>query len=242
MNWYWAEIRLPEKITFYTEKELKRRGILGDLEYMRNRYRNYQQPVALTQEHVIKLKERGVQVLKPSFLALNGVWHWFTGYSNMDAFRLNPKMVREIELNGFLTINFMEKRKWDRLFIVSCTREKIWKKDPNAPKYVPAKEAYVGEHFRKWLNREDSRIYNWLVFSSRYGLIEPDHPIKNYDIEFGGKGSISEKTLINQVLYHDFGFKVKDFSDVYFVGLEGYYIKLKEIFETIGINLKKFTI
>lgn len=78
------------------------------------------------------------------------------------------------------------------------------------------------------------------MFSSKHGLIEPDHPIRNYDIEFGGNGSISEKTLISQ-LYHDFGFKVKDFNDVYFVGLEGYYSQLKRIFKTIGIDLKKFT-
>jgi len=69
------------------------------------------------------------------------------------------------------------------LFIVSCTRSKIWEKDKSR-KYVPAKEAYIGKTMRIWLALEESKKYPWIIFSSKYGFIDPDHPIKNYDIHF----------------------------------------------------------
>jgi tetratricopeptide (TPR) repeat protein len=37
------------------------------------------------------------------------------------------------------------------LFIVSCTGDKIWRENPNADRYVPAKDAYTGETVRSWL-------------------------------------------------------------------------------------------
>jgi len=156
----------------------------------------------------------------------------------MDAFRLTDSFARELERKGSITIIFeaIQLIK-DKLFIVSCTKKKIWD-ILVSPKFVPAKDAYIGDHFKKWLRSESSKKYPWLVFSSKYGLIEPDHPIRNYDIELGREGSISEKTLLGQIIYHDFGFKVKDFKEVYFVGSLNYYNKLKEIFKCAGIDLK----
>ena len=48
---------------------------------------------------------------------------------------------------------------------------------------------------KKWLESKEAKIYPWLIFSSKYGIIEPDHPIRNYDIHFiYDPGAISEKT------------------------------------------------
>ena len=44
------------------------------------------------------------------------------------------------------------------LFIVSCTRKKIWG-EKNAPKYVPAKEAYTGSTMRNWLKSKKAKKY-----------------------------------------------------------------------------------
>ena len=128
------------------------------------------------------------------------------------------------------------------IFIVSCTREKIWNKNTNAEKYVPAKEAYTGDIMRKWLASEEAKKYKWLIFSSKYGFIEPDHPIKNYDIHFTkDPGAISEETLRRQILYHEFdGFRIKDFKKVYFVGSREYYIKLKLIFKSVDMEIDKY--
>lgn len=235
---YWAEIDLPDKITFYTEAELRRKRLLSELEEMRCNFRIYQKPVTLSSDITERLGSRGIEVLRENFLALKGRWHWFTGYSRMDAFRLTASLAEKLKKQGFVTINFKAIQLIkDKLFIVSCTKKKIWDLQAS-PKFVPAKDAYIGDHFKKWLNSENSKNFPWLVFSSKYGLIEPDHPIKNYDIELGREGSISEKTLLGQIIYHDFGFKVKDFKEVYFVGSLNYYNKLKEIFECAGINLR----
>lgn len=94
------------------------------------------------------------------------------------------------------------------LFIVSCTKPKIWDEDPNAPFYVPARYAYRGKSFKEFVRlfteREmESKGYKWLVLSAKYGYIEPWHPIGNYDVTFNDEktGPISDETLYSQVMY-----------------------------------------
>ena len=130
----------------------------------------------------------------------------------------------------------------DVLFIVSCTKNKIWNEKEHVPKYVPAQKAYTGNIMKKWLESKEAKIYPWLIFSSKYGIIEPDHPIRNYDIHFiYDPGAISEKTILRQIIYHEFnGFKVKDFKKVHFVGSQEYYRKLKLIFAKAGMELYKY--
>ncbi len=127
------------------------------------------------------------------------------------------------------------------LFIVTCTEKKVWA-EKGAPKYVPAKEAYIGSTMKRWLKSEGSKKYPWLIFSSKYGFIEPDHPIKNYDIHFiKDPGAISEETVLRQILHQEFnGFKIVDFDRVYFVGSENYFRKLKSIFMRAGMELERY--
>lgn len=132
----------------------------------------------------------------------------------------------------------------DTIYIVSCTKRKIWDRDKDAPKYIPAKEAYIGETMRRWLSKGEASKYPWLIFSSKYGLIEPDHPIRDYDIHFiRDPGAISEETILRQILYQEYnGKKITDYNEVYFVGSEEYYRKLKLIFLRAGIQLKKYVL
>jgi len=99
-----------------------------------------------------------------------------------------------------------------------------------------------GSTMKKWLKSEESKKYPWLIFSSKYGFIEPDHPIKNYDIHFiEHPGAISEETVLRQVLHQKFdGFKIVDFSRVYFVGSENYFRKLKSIFMRARMELERY--
>jgi|Deesub1362B_J571_1020462.scaffolds.fasta_scaffold00363_16 tetratricopeptide (TPR) repeat protein len=129
----------------------------------------------------------------------------------------------------------------DILYIVTCTEKKIWAEE-DAPKYVPAKEAYIGSTMKKWLKSEKAKKYPWLIFSSKYGFIEPDHPIKNYDIHFiEHPGAVSEETILRQILHQKFdGFKIVDFNKVYFVGSENYFRKLKSIFMRAGMELERY--
>lgn len=127
------------------------------------------------------------------------------------------------------------------LFIVTCTEKKIWAKE-DAQKYVPAEEAYIGSTMKRWLKSEESKNYHWLIFSSKYGFIEPDHPIKKYDIHFiKDPGAVSGETVLRQILHQEFdGFKIVDFSRVYFVGSENYFRKLKSIFMRAGMELERY--
>lgn len=129
----------------------------------------------------------------------------------------------------------------DILFIVSCTRRKIWDVK-SAPKYVPAKDAYIGDTMKNWLNSDESKTNRWIIFSSKYGFIEPDHPIKNYDIHFvKSPEAISEDTLLRQILFHEFdGFKIADFKKIYFVGTDDYYRKLRLVFLRAGKELERY--
>jgi len=127
------------------------------------------------------------------------------------------------------------------LWIVSCTCRKIWDTNPNAPKKVPAKDAYKGSTFLKWLRYTTNKqnTVAWYIFSSKYGIIEPEHPIENYNIHFirNSDKAIPEDTIIEQIKKH----RIHKARNVYFVGSSNaYYDKLKRIFEKAGVKLHRF--
>lgn len=90
------------------------------------------------------------------------------------------------------------------LYVVGCTKTKIWARDRSAPRFVSAVHAYRGRSMLAWLQRPEYLIGQpWLILSAKYGFIEPDHPIANYDVTFSipDTGPISDETLIAQVMY-----------------------------------------
>jgi hypothetical protein len=96
----------------------------------------------------------------------------------------------------------------DTLFIVQCTRKKIWTDPSENREFAPAKEAYIGgkdepyAEFVDSLKKQVPKDARWLYLSAKYGFIEPDHPISNYDVTFSdpATGPISHETLANQVM------------------------------------------
>ena len=91
------------------------------------------------------------------------------------------------------------------LFIVSCTKEKIWEYEKDAQNFICAKKAYRGEDFIYFLNLItkydlENKNFNWIIFSGKYGFIEPEHPIAYYDVYLGNPNQypISLETLQNQ--------------------------------------------
>jgi hypothetical protein len=107
------------------------------------------------------------------------------------------------------------------LYVVNCTKAKIWDDDPLAPSYVPAQTAYRGRTVREWLTSEECRhAARWLFLSARYGFIEPDHPIGVYNVTFSepASGPISDESLRAQVhgqhRWHD-RVPLRDFRTVY---------------------------
>ena len=88
------------------------------------------------------------------------------------------------------------------LHVVECSWKKIWAEDPAAPTFVPAKSAYRGNEIRAWLDDPRAQEDRWLILSARYGFIEPDHPVANYDVTFSDwrTGPVSNETLRAQVM------------------------------------------
>lgn len=93
----------------------------------------------------------------------------------------------------------------DTLIVVSCTRKKIWDEDPSASLYVPARKAYRGRTVTDWIGKCELKPSScpWVILSAKYGFIEPDHPIGDYDVTFSRPetGPISDESLRGQVLY-----------------------------------------
>ena len=125
------------------------------------------------------------------------------------------------------------------LFVVACTKTKIWDEDPSVPLYVPARFAYRGKQFRtfiKWAeeNKLEEKGFKWIILSAKYGYIEPWHPIGNYNVTFSDEktGPISDKSLYSQVM-HQKRWKttqLKNFSKIICFGSKTYINKVCDSF------------
>lgn len=95
----------------------------------------------------------------------------------------------------------------ETLFVVGCTKAKIWDDVPDAPFYVPARFAYRGEGFGRFLLwaessaiQLDAKGFRWVVLSAKYGFLDPWHPIGNYDVKMGDETAVSLECLKAQAL------------------------------------------
>lgn len=111
MRGYWAEIE-DDKITFYTADYLAKLDVLNELNRKRAEYWLYMQAVHLSTEKIRMLETHGVKVLTVNFLALDGRWHWFTGYGHKDAFCLTSTTARILNEQGYLTIKFKDEKRF----------------------------------------------------------------------------------------------------------------------------------
>jgi len=270
---YWAEIA-DDKIIFYSKEWLAEQNpiLLKQLEEKRKHHVKYQQPVIISDYQKEVLEREGVKVLRSHFLALEGRWHWFTGYSHMDAFRLDPKVEQIVREEPFVVkfkenaedkresteiIDISELVPGETLFIVSCSAKKIWQYDPSAPDFVPAKYAYRGRKFIKFLRwAEEKNIeckgFYWVILSGKYGFIEPWHPISRYDVKLGCEKyyPISDETLKNQVLQKRWWrnpdgrlneIRLIEFKNIIAVNCnEKYLCKIKECFPNAKIKSISF--
>src|SRR5205814_1690627 len=66
------------------------------------------------------------------------------------------------------------------LHVIECSKRKIWDLGtPSTSRFVPAKQAYLGDAIRSWLGDPRASNERWLILSARYGFIDPDQPIEN---------------------------------------------------------------
>lgn len=152
---------------------------------------------------------------------------------NEEATRLEALSVREESYK--ISVDLDSEDPDEVLFIVSCTERKIWDELSDAPVFVPARFAYRGDIFRKFLlwaeqNHLEERGFRWLILSAKYGFIEPWHPICNYNVTFSDAetGPITDGTLYNQAMYQcRWGnIKLRDFRKIIFFGNSTYRDKI----------------
>ncbi|MER6382107.1 DUF6884 domain-containing protein [Streptomyces sp. NPDC001118] len=81
-----------------------------------------------------------------------------------------------------------------RLVVISCGGKKS-----DAPGKIPAEERYTGNYFNACRMAADVMDGPTMVLSAKYGLIPLTEEIDNYDVKWGGKGSIRLGTVRGQV-------------------------------------------
>jgi hypothetical protein len=139
--------------------------------------------------------------------------------------------------------------KENTLIVISCTNQKIWGKDRWVPTYVPAIYAYTGDSITWFKNHvaAEKGLY-CVILSAKYGFIELEHPIHDYNVCFpkrenpseeNEKAAISENSLRNQVHYQPRRFgaeerKLCDFKYVLVRGSNTYVKKVCNAFDSIA--------
>ena len=69
------------------------------------------------------------------------------------------------------------------LTIVQSGDAKVWKKSPEVGS-VPAKDAYTSLYFKKQCSYASQTSDRWVILSAKYGFLNPDEPIQDYDTSF----------------------------------------------------------
>lgn len=76
------------------------------------------------------------------------------------------------------------------LYILPCTKTKIWDTVPQTLKWQLACDAYQGQLFikaRKFINSQKTSTPSYLILSTKYGFIYPNQSIQNYNETFNSK-------------------------------------------------------
>lgn len=139
------------------------------------------------------------------------------------------------------SLSSRKRQKPELLVVVGCSPEKIWSVQENAKPYVPAQEAYVGDYFRQWIQNDmrhpklAHRSWRWIILGGKYGFIEPEHPICNYDVNLLNPwhGPISKESLkgqaYRQTRWND-ALHLCDFAEIVVHASQGYVQAVREIF------------
>ena len=109
-------------------------------------------------------------------------------------------------------------------------------------RFVPAKQAYLGDAITSWLTDPRASKERWLILSARYGFIDPDQPIENYDVTFSdaSTGPITDDALAAQVRcqvrWRD-AVPLKQFSRVVVHGHHNYVERVRSAFSALGARV-----
>lgn len=129
------------------------------------------------------------------------------------------------------------------LHIIECSKRKIWDSAAvSTPRFVPAKQAYLGDAIRSWLADPRASTERWLILSARYGFIDPDQPVENYDVTFKLPltGPIPDDALAAQVRYQvrwADAVPIRQFTRVVVHGHRDYFDRVRTAFAPVGAQV-----
>ena len=137
-------------------------------------------------------------------------------------------------------------KKGQLLNIVACSRAKIWyTKDKDTNSY-PARAAYKGGMFKQALNcfmdfkSRTGAEPRWVILSAKYGFIEPDQEISDYNISFSNPddkyNTVTDSKLLTQ--WKEKG--LERYRLIFLWGGEAYAGHVRNILNNIGNNEVKF--
>jgi hypothetical protein len=113
------------------------------------------------------------------------------------------------------------------LTIVPCGQSKIWKTDPT---HVPerAENAYTGAPFK--VNKKFAAKFSdkWLILSAKYGFIEPNFEITNYNVTF--KDPTTNPISLDELMIQAAAKGIHDYNIVIALGGKDYSSKVREVF------------
>ncbi|MGW5773124.1 DUF6884 domain-containing protein [Streptomyces longwoodensis] len=96
-------------------------------------------------------------------------------------------------INGYLGTDEEEPER-KRLVVIACGGKKS-----DRPGKIPADERYTGNYFTACLQAAEVMDGPTMILSAKYGLVSPTEEIENYDVKWGGPGSIRLATVKAQV-------------------------------------------
>lgn len=120
-----------------------------------------------------------------------------------------------------------------KLFVVCCTRDKVWDVDKEVKGKVKIEDVYVGEGWRMWRGWEVEESVKWVVLSGKYGIVEKGEEVEWYDVMIGGEGSVSVERVVEQVM--EKGLK-EGVDEVRVLGGGLYVEYLKEAFKGVEVR------
>lgn len=127
------------------------------------------------------------------------------------------------------------------LAIVQCGQRKIWGKRPDTGP-TAARDAYVSPYFKKNRAYAERFADQWVILSAKYGFLQPDTKIQNYNVTFLNSASnpISIRDLKRQVRR----MKLDGFGDILVIGGSDYAAVIQEAFDdaasVIHLPFKEF--
>lgn len=128
------------------------------------------------------------------------------------------------------------------LHIIECSKRKVWDLAASTPRFVPARQAYLGDAIRSWLADPRASTERWLILSARYGFIDPDQPVENYDVTFKlpSTGPIPDDALAAQVCYQvrwADAVPIRQFRRVVVHGHRDYFDRVRAAFGPVGAQV-----